>query len=209
VRGGGGHNAARCRHSLCACVGPPPLPTPPFTRSLYPLQGVLKLRGTILPTANKFITLQCNPKAAAAGGGGGGGGGSGAAAASMGRAAAVTCEDVFDKVVAFSEAVWLGKPEDNPAEAARQPPAFMGGGKTSAPYTFQHGAGRPPRAGAGTGASPAPAARGKAGAPSASQASAGDAEAEGAAALGVAAGRSRRAAAAVVKRYKDTGSSGE
>lgn len=58
-------------------------------------EGRLRLLGTVLKPRGKFLTLRVPPK----------------------PKGSVTCEDVFDSVVAFSDAVWIGKKDENEHDA--------------------------------------------------------------------------------------------
>ncbi|KAF6257402.1 hypothetical protein COO60DRAFT_1235754 [Scenedesmus sp. NREL 46B-D3] len=67
--------------------------------------GRLKFTGTLAFPANKYLVLRL----------GGGPGG------------ALLAEDVFDNMIVFSEAVWVGSPEDNPSEAPLPLPKGLAG----------------------------------------------------------------------------------
>ena len=96
--------------------------------------GSLRLRGTIVPTRGRYLTLQCNAKAAKRAEEGGA-----AAASSGGAAPPVTAEDVFSKMVVFSAAEWI----DTDGKVARVPDSIFDAPlKSPGKFTFQHGAGR-------------------------------------------------------------------
>ena len=96
--------------------------------------GVLKLKGTLVPTKNKYLTLQCNPALAKN--------------SSEGDSGAVICEDVFERMIVFSEAVWVGDLALNPAEIPLSLPATVGApsSRTAAAVIdgFTYGCGKHP-----------------------------------------------------------------
>jgi hypothetical protein len=96
--------------------------------------GVLKLKGTLVPTKNKYLTLQCNPVLAKN--------------SSEGDSGAVICEDVFERMIVFSEAVWVGDLALNPAEIPLSLPATVGApsSRTAAAVIdgFTYGCGKHP-----------------------------------------------------------------
>ncbi|XP_004349392.1 hypothetical protein CAOG_02642 [Capsaspora owczarzaki ATCC 30864] len=71
-------------------------------------EGRLKLFGTLVFTNSKFVALQAKKQA-------------------------IQCEDVFDKVVTFSEATWIGHLQDNPNEDPLPLPASLIGLASAAP----------------------------------------------------------------------------
>lgn len=97
--------------------------------------GSLKLTGAFVTTRHRFLTLQCNPKAARVLAEGG----SAAAAASAGGAAAITAEDVFSRVVLFSSAQWVGT-DGEPVQAPPMPQQTA----SQSDFAFNTGAGRHP-----------------------------------------------------------------
>ena len=75
----------------------------------YP-SGRLKLHGTIARSAHKWITLQCAVRSTSRG---------------DSSAPNIVCEDVFDAIVTFTAATWVGAAADNPAEVALPIPAWL------------------------------------------------------------------------------------
>ncbi|XP_020593696.1 DNA-binding protein RHL1 [Phalaenopsis equestris] len=80
-------------------------------------QGRMKLFGTHVYPKNKYLTLQ--PTKSAKG---------------------VMCEDVFESLIVFSDAWWIGKKEENPEEYQLEYPKDLNEGKDS-DYDFKGGAG--------------------------------------------------------------------
>ncbi|CAK8532315.1 unnamed protein product [Lathyrus sativus] len=80
-------------------------------------QGRMKLFGTILYPKNKYLTLQFSR-----------GGKS------------VMCEDYFDNMIVFSDALWIGTKDENPEEAKLEIPKELYEGK-QAEHDFKGGAG--------------------------------------------------------------------
>ncbi|GAB4842679.1 hypothetical protein Ancab_012655 [Ancistrocladus abbreviatus] len=80
-------------------------------------QGRMKLFGTIVYPANRYLTLQF----------------------SKGGKNAV-CEDDFDTMIVFSDACWVGRKDENPGEARLDCPVELYEGQ-QAEYDFQGGAG--------------------------------------------------------------------
>ena len=79
---------ARCFALRCACI-----PSMSFEQSP---QGRLKCMGRTVHTKGRFFTLYADKVAK--------------------RATRMDCRDVFDSVVFFGRACWLGKKEDNPED---------------------------------------------------------------------------------------------
>ena len=73
-------------------------------------QGRLKLYGTLVYPKNKYVVLK-----PPAGGG------------------PIICEDVFESLVVFSEAVWVGTKEENPGEAPLPMPASLSAASDAPP----------------------------------------------------------------------------
>ncbi|KAI4347366.1 hypothetical protein L6164_008182 [Bauhinia variegata] len=80
-------------------------------------QGQMKLFGTIVYPKNRYLTLQFSK------------GGKN-----------VMCEDVFDNMIVFSDAWWIGRKEDNPQEARLEFPKELYEGQ-QVEYDFKGGAG--------------------------------------------------------------------
>ncbi|KAH0456199.1 hypothetical protein IEQ34_014106 [Dendrobium chrysotoxum] len=80
-------------------------------------QGRMKLFGTHVYPKNKYLTLQLTKSAKG-----------------------VTCEDVFESLIVFSEAWWIGQKEENPEEYQLEFPKDLKEGKDS-DYDFKGGAG--------------------------------------------------------------------
>lgn len=64
--------------------------------SSFSTKGRLKCTGRTVHTKGRFFTLYGDK--------------------AVGRATRMDCRDVFDSVVFFSKACWVGKKEDNPSE---------------------------------------------------------------------------------------------
>ncbi|KAG9441954.1 hypothetical protein H6P81_017808 [Aristolochia fimbriata] len=80
-------------------------------------QGRMKLFGTIVYPKNKYLTMQ------------------------FGRTAkSVMCEDIFESMIVFSDAWWIGKIEENPDELQLEFPRELNEGKQPE-YDFKGGAG--------------------------------------------------------------------
>ena len=71
----------------------------------FPCGGRLRLRGTLIFPQNKYMALRL-------GGAGAGGGGA-------------VCEDVFESMVVFGEAAWVGSKAENPEERELPMPAWL------------------------------------------------------------------------------------
>lgn len=82
-------------------------------------QGRLKLFGTIVYPKNKYITLNF-----------------------VRGAGNIQCEDIFENLVVFSEAWWIGTKEDNPDELRLDMPLDLQQEKHTV-YDFSGGAGKP------------------------------------------------------------------
>eukprot|EP00850_Spirogloea_muscicola_P010694 SM000064S19716 [mRNA] locus=s64:2783:4881:- [translate_table: standard] len=82
-------------------------------------QGRLKLLGTIVHPRNKYLTLQF-PKGAGN----------------------IACDDIFESLVVFSEAHWVGRKEDNPDERPLDLPLELQDGPPLSTCVFSGGAGR-------------------------------------------------------------------
>lgn len=65
-------------------------PHSPHAHVFAPTQGRFKLQGVVMPSRNKYITLNCNPKLAQSGG-------------STAATPAVSIGEVFDRIVVFSK----------------------------------------------------------------------------------------------------------
>ncbi|CAD6335247.1 unnamed protein product [Miscanthus lutarioriparius] len=81
-------------------------------------QGRMKLFGTHVYPKNKYLTLQMNRSAKG-----------------------VVCEDVFESLIVFSEAWWVGTKEDNPEELKLEFPKEFQNDGTAADCDFRGGAG--------------------------------------------------------------------
>ncbi|XP_024365072.1 uncharacterized protein [Physcomitrium patens] len=83
------------------------------------LQGRLKLFGTIVYSKNKYITLNF-----------------------VRGAGSIQCEDIFENLVVFSDAWWIGTKEENPDELRLEMPLDFQQ-ERHAVYDFAGGAGKP------------------------------------------------------------------
>ncbi|WOK94830.1 DNA-binding protein RHL1 isoform X3 [Canna indica] len=84
-------------------------------------QGRMKLLGTHVYPKNKYLTLQLTKSAKG-----------------------VTCEDVFESMIVFSDACWIGQKEENPEEHKLEfPKCFSEPGEDTIDYDFKGGAGSP------------------------------------------------------------------
>ncbi|CAD6343832.1 unnamed protein product [Miscanthus lutarioriparius] len=81
-------------------------------------QGRMKLFGTHVYPKNKYLTLQMTRSAKG-----------------------VVCEDVFESLIVFSEACWVGTKEDNPEELKLEFPKEFQNDGTAADCDFRGGAG--------------------------------------------------------------------
>ena len=99
--------------------------------------GILKLIGTIVSTKSKYLTLQCNPSSLVKG-----------SSSTEGDSGAVICEDVFERMIVFSEAKYIGDISLNPAEITQPLPATLGlpSSRTAAAVIdgFTYGCGKHP-----------------------------------------------------------------
>ncbi|XP_020112874.1 DNA-binding protein RHL1 isoform X2 [Ananas comosus] len=81
-------------------------------------QGRMKLFGTHVYPKNKYLTLQLTRSAKG-----------------------VMCEDIFESLIVFSEAWWIGSKEENPEELRLEFPKNFNDGKPVADSDFKGGAG--------------------------------------------------------------------
>ncbi|KAJ8498947.1 hypothetical protein OPV22_009499 [Ensete ventricosum] len=81
-------------------------------------QGRMKLFGTHVYPKNKYLTLQLTKSSKG-----------------------VTCEDIFDSMIVFADAWWIGQKEENPQELQLELPKYLSEGKDTIDYDFKGGAG--------------------------------------------------------------------